>query len=394
MSIFGTTVTANVLLDALSRIGQTSDGSAPTWNGDPWPNTGGSGGGSTGDFVYGDEVILLAGNHFLAGTTTSITISSLTYTDVKQFSVYLDGVLQAADTYSYNSSTKTISWSTALPIGLSHIILEPKAIAVTSGGGSGGSGTVTSVSATGTDAFDVTVTNPTTTPAISFTLKGLLASFLGLSTNGIIRKTAGGYSSGSIVSVAEGGTGTATPSISPGTGISVSGSWPNQTVTCTVTGSSTDVLGTLLAGLSTATNAVITITDSVLAAFGKLQAQILGILTNGTLINPRLVGYREKTYDNGSGTSFTISLANGTVHICTLSGDATITLPAAVAETAYTVIVIYSGVYTPTFSGGTSLKWENGTIPTPTKVSSKMDLYDFRCPTSSYTLCSDSGRNF
>lgn len=39
------------------------------------------------------------------------------------------------------------------------------------------------------------------------------------------------------------------------------------------------VLGTLLAGLSTATNAVITASDSVLSALGKLQKQISDNLT-------------------------------------------------------------------------------------------------------------------
>lgn len=40
------------------------------------------------------------------------------------------------------------------------------------------------------------------------------------------------------------------------------------------------VLATVLAGLSTATNAAITATDSVLVAFGKAQAQINGLLTS------------------------------------------------------------------------------------------------------------------
>lgn len=40
------------------------------------------------------------------------------------------------------------------------------------------------------------------------------------------------------------------------------------------------VLGTLLTGLSTVTNAVITASDSVLTALGKLQKQITDLVTS------------------------------------------------------------------------------------------------------------------
>lgn len=50
------------------------------------------------------------------------------------------------------------------------------------------------------------------------------------------------------------------------------------------------VLGTLLAGLSTATNAVITASDSVLSSLGKLQKQITDLTTTvGTKANDNAV---------------------------------------------------------------------------------------------------------
>lgn len=48
----------------------------------------------------------------------------------------------------------------------------------------------------------------------------------------------------------------------------------------TISDFANSVLATVLTGLSTATNAVITSADSVLSAFGKLQAQITGLGTS------------------------------------------------------------------------------------------------------------------
>jgi hypothetical protein len=82
---------------------------------------------------------------------------------------------------------------------------------------------------------------------------------------------------------------------------STSGKWQNKSVTTTDISEGTNeyftaarVRAVLLTGLSIATNAVISATDSVLIAFGKLQAQITANLTTLTthvadLTNPHQV---------------------------------------------------------------------------------------------------------
>lgn len=56
--------------------------------------------------------------------------------------------------------------------------------------------------------------------------------------------------------IANGGTGTSTPSLVAGTGISISGSFPNQTVTSTVTGGVTSLNGQTGAITDTTRNAI------------------------------------------------------------------------------------------------------------------------------------------
>jgi hypothetical protein len=70
----------------------------------------------------------------------------------------------------------------------------------------------------------------------------------------------------------------------------------------------TDVRSAVLTGLSTATNAVITVTDSVLTAFGKLQKQIsdnLATLTThtGSISNPHSVTKSQVGLSNVDNTS-------------------------------------------------------------------------------------------
>ena len=160
-----------------------------------------------------------------------------------------------------------------------------------------------------------------------------------------------------------------------------------------------DVLASVLTGLSTATNAAAVATDTVLAALGKLQAQIAGIanatmtLINKTLSNPTITNYTETYYAPAAGTAFTVDLANGTVQRFTSSGNITITLPASVAGKSYVIEIAYGGAHTVTFSGGSTIKWPAATAPTATSVIGKIDRYVFEGDGTN-TLGADGGRNF
>jgi hypothetical protein len=110
---------------------------------------------------------------------------------------------------------------------------------ITSGGagsGGGGSGTVTSVALSG-GTTGLTVTGSPITTAGTITLAGTLA-------------------------VANGGTGTATPSIVAGTNITVTGTWPNQTIAASGAASG-DVVGPSSA------------TDNALARFDSTTGKLI-----------------------------------------------------------------------------------------------------------------------
>jgi hypothetical protein len=86
--------------------------------------------------------------------------------------------------------------------------------------------------------------------------------------------------------------------------------------------------------------------------------------------------YTESVVANGnSGTSKTLSLTNGTVHTCTLTGDCTFTMPTATAGKSFSMFLNSgSGNYTASFSG---VRWADSAIPTATITASKVDIYSF-----------------
>jgi hypothetical protein len=99
--------------------------------------------------------------------------------------------------------------------------------------------------------------------------------------------------------------------------------------------------------------------------------------TNPSLTNPTVTNYVETLYAPAAGSSFTVSLANGTVQELSLNANGTITLPASVAGKSFIIIVTYSGAYSITWAGGTTIKWPGGTTPTPTSASGKFDIFSF-----------------
>jgi hypothetical protein len=117
---------------------------------------------------------------------------------------------------------------------------------------------------------------------------------------------------------------------------------------------------------------------SVLAEFATSTGGLTSAtLTTPAITNPTVTNYTETLYAPAASTSFTVSLANGTVQELTLSGNGTITLPSSVAGKSFILIVTYSGAYSITWAGGSTLKWPGGTAPTPTSTSGKFDIFSF-----------------
>lgn len=169
---------------------------------------------------------------------------------------------------------------------------------------SGSAGTVTSVSVVSANGLAGTVATATSTPAItlSTSITGVLkgnGTAISAATAGTDYLTPGGAlgtpASGTLTNttglplttgvtgtlpVANGGSGTTTPSIVAGTNVTVSGTWPNQTVNSTASGTG-DVVGP-----ASATDNAITRFD---LATGKLiQNSLVTVADDGAITAPQV----------------------------------------------------------------------------------------------------------
>lgn len=129
----------------------------------------------------------------------------------------------------------------------------------------------------------------------------------------------------------------------------------------------TDVRAAVLTGLSLATNAAVSATDSVLVAIGKLQAQLANYLplaggsVNGTLTVKALQETKVAMAANN------IDLSAGNAFSKTISGATTLTVsnvPAAGTVAAFTLNLTNGGSATITWWSG--VKWPGGSAPTLT----------------------------
>jgi len=115
---------------------------------------------------------------------------------------------------------------------------------------------------------------------------------------------------------------------------------------------------------------------------------------NPALVNPTVTNYVETAYVPSAGSSFTVSLANGTIQQLATNANVTITLPTPVAGKSYLIQVKYGGAHTVTWAGGGTIKWANGAAPTATSVNGKHDVYTCFSVDTTNTFCADGGRNF
>jgi hypothetical protein len=99
-------------------------------------------------------------------------------------------------------------------------------------------------------------------------------------------------------------------------------------------------------------------------------------LSAKTLTNPTVTNYVETPYSANSSTAITLDLANGTVQIITLTGNATITMPTATSGKSFVMLLKQDGTGSRTVTWST-VKWAGGTAPTITSTASRLDLLSF-----------------
>jgi len=184
-------------------------------------------------------------------------------------------------------------------------------------GGGGGSGTVTSVGLSAPSIFTVTGSPVTSSGTLALSY------------------------SGTALPVANGGTNATTASIT----------------------SFNNITGYTAAGATgtTSTNLVFSTSPTI---------------TTAVLTNPTVTNYVETLYTANTGTAITVDLANGTVQNLTLTGNATITMPTAVAGKSFIIILSQDATGSRTVTWST-VSWPAATAPTITSTASKRDIYSF-----------------
>jgi hypothetical protein len=226
--------------------------------------------------------------------------------------------------------------------------------------------------------------------------------------------TAGAVTVAGTLAVANGGTGTATPALVQGSGVTITGSWPNQTIAATGSGGTVTAVSVVsangLAGSSSGgATPALTLSTSVTGVLKgngtAISAAVAGTdyvtptgtetLTNktieaGTFTN----GYTEETVTANTSTAYTIDLANGTVQYLTLTGNCTYTFPTPVAGKSFILVQKQDGTGSRTVTWPASVDWPGATAPTLTSTASKADKFVFTAIDGSNWLGSVAGQNY
>jgi len=146
----------------------------------------------------------------------------------------------------------------------------------------------------------------------------------------------------------------------------------NLPISTGVSGLGTNV-ATFLATPSSA-NLISAVTDET--GSGSLVFGTTPTLTTPAITNPTITNYVETLYAANTSTAIAVALTNGTVQQLTLTGNATITMPTAVAGKSFIIMLKQDATGSRTVTWSTVV-WGGGTAPTITSTASKQDIYSF-----------------
>lgn len=118
-----------------------------------------------------------------------------------------------------------------------------------------------------------------------------------------------------VVAVANGGTGTATPSLVAGTNITITGSFPNQTINSTASGSGT------VTSVAATVPSFLSVSGSPITTSGTLAFTLASTPTNGQLLIGNGTDFSYSTLTAGS--NITITNSSGGITIASTGGGGT-----------------------------------------------------------------------
>jgi hypothetical protein len=189
--------------------------------------------------------------------------------------------------------------------------------------------------------------------------------------------------SSTAIGVASGGTGVTTSTGSGSVVLSTSPTFVTPILgtptSVTLTNATGLPIATGISGLGTGVATFLATPSSANLASAVTDETGSGALvfgTNAALTNPTVTNYVETPYSANSSTAITLDLANGTVQIITLTGNATITMPTAVSGKSFIMYLRQDATGSRTVTWST-VNWAGGTAPTVTSTASKQDIYSF-----------------